>query len=451
MNRRLKTIITIVLFLIIILITQLGLRYILIEDNHSYTRVMLHELYNPGKNIDALFVGSSHCYRAVNPKITDEVMGLNTFNAGSSSQYIDGAYAMIREAAKNNKLKSVYVEVEHNTTCAVPFEDRSNLQSTYILSEYMPFSLNKLQFLALGSSIEKYPNSFMPLGKYKEMLDDPAKIPELLEDKNSDDYRNYAYVKNSMEEYRGKGYVSSEAEIQNGTLKSDRPFLEINLHNISDDWKKTEKKIVKFCKDNDIELYFFTAPMPDFYLKGIGNYDAYVNKIKGIFEEDGIPYADFNLCREQYLSLEDDDYMDDNHLNMYGADKFTEVFARYYAGEIKDEEIFCENYEATLQEMSPKIFGLIVEDDKRGHCIKVTPVTNADASMITYSSEFIPIDQDRLIENSEENPSNLISYTEGQSGTMFISAYLNGEKTNEVSMVYGKQAPPKPLRKEDAD
>ena len=48
------------------------LSYILIDDSSSYTRLTFHEFYTQQENIDTLYVGSSHCFRAINPQIMDE-------------------------------------------------------------------------------------------------------------------------------------------------------------------------------------------------------------------------------------------------------------------------------------------------------------------------------------------------------------------------------------------
>ena len=36
--------------------------FLLVDDIHSYSRVMLQELYADAGNIDTLFLGSSHCW-----------------------------------------------------------------------------------------------------------------------------------------------------------------------------------------------------------------------------------------------------------------------------------------------------------------------------------------------------------------------------------------------------
>ncbi len=58
--------------------------FLLVDDVHSYSRVMLQELYRDAGNIDTLFLGSSHCYRSVDPAAVDAALTPQSFNAGSS-------------------------------------------------------------------------------------------------------------------------------------------------------------------------------------------------------------------------------------------------------------------------------------------------------------------------------------------------------------------------------
>ncbi len=87
------------------------LNFALVDDVRSYTRVMLHEMYTQEENIDVLFIGSSHCYRTLNPGLIDNIWSKNTFNGGTSSQSLDGSYAILNEVAKNNDLETVYLEM----------------------------------------------------------------------------------------------------------------------------------------------------------------------------------------------------------------------------------------------------------------------------------------------------------------------------------------------------
>ena len=50
--------------------------YLLVDDASSYTRLTLHEFYeaaDEGEQIDTLFLGSSHCFRAYDPQLFTEL------------------------------------------------------------------------------------------------------------------------------------------------------------------------------------------------------------------------------------------------------------------------------------------------------------------------------------------------------------------------------------------
>ena len=91
-------------FLLLTALVLTAARFLLVDDVHSYSRVMLQELYGQAGQIDTLFLGSSHCYRSVDPSVVDETLGTHSFNAGSSQQLPDGSYTMLREAAAQNSL-----------------------------------------------------------------------------------------------------------------------------------------------------------------------------------------------------------------------------------------------------------------------------------------------------------------------------------------------------------
>ena len=97
--KKVKSFIFIILFLVLVYAPNEFLRYILTDDVKSYTRVMMHELYEQNE-IDTLFIGSSHCYRSINTEIADELLQSNTFNAGTSSQTLLDTWYLLQEAGK---------------------------------------------------------------------------------------------------------------------------------------------------------------------------------------------------------------------------------------------------------------------------------------------------------------------------------------------------------------
>ena len=142
--------------LLVLLLTGLltrGLSYLLVDDSQSYTRLTMHELYEEKEPIDTLFLGSSHCFRAYNPELFTQLTGKNSYNLGSSAQNYDTSYYLLREAAGDHDLKTVYLDM-HYKFLFVDKKDRDLVQAN-IISDYMRPSLNKLEFLTRTSELKQ--------------------------------------------------------------------------------------------------------------------------------------------------------------------------------------------------------------------------------------------------------------------------------------------------------
>lgn len=123
----------------------------------------MHDLYeraDAGEEIDTLFLGSSHCYRAYDPELYEELTGRTAYNLGSSSQNYDTSYYLLREAARLYDLKTVYLDMYYKFLF-MDSEDRDLVQAN-IISDYMRPSLNKLSFLLTTTEAKNYTNRFFP-------------------------------------------------------------------------------------------------------------------------------------------------------------------------------------------------------------------------------------------------------------------------------------------------
>lgn len=109
--------------------------------------------------VDVLFYGASHCQLGFDREVTDIGMGLSAFNAGSFSQGLETSLALIKEAAVYYDLKQVYVDLDYS----IVMRDEPNLESIYIISDYMRPSFRKASYLLNVTTFEHYLNSFMPL------------------------------------------------------------------------------------------------------------------------------------------------------------------------------------------------------------------------------------------------------------------------------------------------
>ena len=300
--------------------------YLLMDDSQSYTRLTMHELYeraDAGEEIDTLFLGSSHCYRAYDPELYEELTGRTAYNLGSSSQNYDTSYYLLREAARLYDLKTVYLDMYYKFLF-MDSEDRDLVQAN-IIYDYMRPYLNKLSFLLTTTEAKNYTNRFFPFRRSWQELGDFAYVRENLAKKQAESYRKYEPVTVEADQYAGRGFVWSDAR-----LDVDAITWWDNFGKVADDMQLDTtypvsyiEKIVSFCREHDIRLVFVTAPSLNQYLEAIGPYDSAHAYVQKLAERFGVEYLDFNLAKTEYLELTADDYIDVDHLNGAGAEKLT--------------------------------------------------------------------------------------------------------------------------------
>ncbi len=318
-----------------------GCNYILVDDTKSYTRLMMHEMYESEENIDTVFLGSSHCFRAYDPRLFTKLTGKTAFNLGSSSQNFDTSYYLLREAAKYHDIKTVYLDMHYKFLFKEKTDDRDLIQAN-IISDYMRPSLNKLEFLTQVSGARHYTNRMLPFRRDWKKIGEMPYLQELWEKKQSEAYKTFAPVVNEEEYYVGKGFVYSEEEMDASKITWWNKYASVteDLKGNADYTNSYIKRIVEFCQKNEIRLVFVTAPSFGQYLDTIAPYDEAYAYIKDMADEYGVSYWDFNLCRKECLDLGEECFVDVDHLNGKGAQKVTELLARLDGGQVSVDEYF---------------------------------------------------------------------------------------------------------------
>lgn len=349
-------------FLVTLIVSQ-GLNFFTTDDSLSYTRIMIHQLDEPENNIDILFVGASHCYRALNPEIADGYFHTTTFNAGSSGQFMDGSLAVIKEALKHNDVKIVFLEVSYSIIKTEKYSDRDSLTSTYILSDYMESSPEKVDYLLNASSYKHYINSFFPAKRNAEKLFDFGGVLETIKRKNTKEYNDYRWNKSFYKDeyYVDRGYVETTNTFKTKFI-SERAFGRIDsksLLNEKTDWMKSLYDIITLCKDKNIGLTFFIAPDRESTIIGKGNYQDFYCAMKEYANKNGIELYDFNLCKESFFDTKNNDYFaDEDHLNYKGAKEFTQLFSRFFTGEISQSDLFYDSFDKKAEALEPYVYGV---------------------------------------------------------------------------------------------
>lgn len=382
------------------------LNYMLVDDSASYTRLMLHEFYNQ-EDIDILCLGASHCYRGVIPSVVSEKTGKKVFVASSSLQEADASYALVKEAIELYDIEEVYMEVSSSIACkSSDYSNRKELTNVYLISDYMRPSLNKLQLILNASSSRYYVNSFLPFRRYWHSILNFQRINSILEKKSTAVYRDYGndYAKSERQWYVGDGYVACNKVTQEHRFnrKIGYRFDRIDTKKISDDWKKNILAIIDYCNKHNVKITLYDTPISYYQLCVYENYDAYINLIRDLIKDRNVEYVEFNLLKDEYFPYKQTNYMDGHHLNMYGAQEFSEFFADYINGDIPDSAYY-ESVSEKLSDLAPEYYGIAFKKNKKTNVRTIWLMSNV-ADYYEYKVEITKSDGDtHLLQDYDTN------------------------------------------------
>lgn len=340
------------------------LEYLLIDDDESFERLMMHDFYENTENIDNLYIGSSHVFCDLNPVILDEINGKNNFNLSTSAQPLIASYYLLIEADKSNDLNCVYLDLWNGLLMEDngAWKEPERLVTSWQIIDQMKFSANKLNWMLDSTDYKHVYLSMFPAIRYKSKLLDFGYLEERLRNKTQEDYLCY----NDFESYRHKGYSYTDHKAD--TLYGATSVQKVEKsRELSADAKKYLLKIIDYCEKNNIQLRLCANPVSDWVLCQTGDYDDYVMQMRELVSQYGLEYYDFNLCKKEYLDIDSNMYWsDDNHLNVYGAEIYTNVFGTFFEklerGEIQSSDYFYDSYQEKLEHTEERVFGVIVEE-----------------------------------------------------------------------------------------
>ena len=253
--------------------------------NSGYTSNRLQDA-DKIKNIDVVFLGSSHAYRGFDPK----KFSFSSFNLGTTAQTPIQSYILIKKHLKQMKPKLIIYEVYPETFEISGLESQLDLLSnspinTDIISTTFEFNntkaFNLLILNFLNHKLLKKP--FLKQGR------------------------------NSSERYYSNGYVESEKQT----------FLPIAINNGKWTPLKNQlqyfKKCLNFLKQNKTKVLLVFAPITKIEYNSYENIEDFNNLMKQIHK-----YVNFNKTLVDSLH-----FYDSHHLNKAGVNIFNKQLQDY--------------------------------------------------------------------------------------------------------------------------
>lgn len=380
-EKRRLTIITNVCFWIVFFLVYFVV-HLAVADTNSSTRLAFHEFYNQDK-IDLAVIGPSRVYKGFYPELADQILGVNTFNMGTSSQTFDGGYYYLKELINNYKPEVVYFDVEFD------FLRRGigGQKSSWIISDYMR-GINRYRYIFDVFDKKERPIMLSQIYRNKKNITWSYCKNNLMAklDLNYWTFSSENKYYSNYGAYIGKGFVAN----------SKKPYAEYTYFAYKDtygefDTVSPEKynpetidyltKSIEICQKNGIKIVLITMPESNLYLSRAGDYQNFTDYINEIADKYKIEYYDFNLLVSD--SFDDSEFYNLDHLTMEGAEHFTRLLCDLYKD--SDNLIFTDSLNHVeksgvigvtynLQEKKDGVYLLqwnIESYDATNYCVKI--------------------------------------------------------------------------------
>lgn len=394
-----------------------GLNYLYVEADETYVwyRILWHSYYENRGKIDNLYLGSSHVYSDIDPQILDELNGQYNFNLSTPRQLMNGSFYLLKEAVQDNELSHVYLEMYYD--CSV--NDRrinSDYHRNWNNTDFMESSFNKIEYMIANGGWDKCLENLFSFTRYRSKLGDGEYVKQVTEYKKGEEYLTFQCHQDSGDRNgytedmpRGYKYTTRVYPECKKCYGQDYVLTKDSMGHKSEQYCR---KVIEYCRRKDIPITLFISPINDLQLISTEGYDNYINEVWEIAEEYEIPFYDFNLAKEQYLPLQQDQHFQDvGHLNSYGAAVFTPFFYEVVSGEeAENEKYFYASYADKLKETAPAIYGIYYRNSEASRTMWVA--SNRDSEM-EYRIILTPNEEEPyMVQDFAENKEFVVSSEE---------------------------------------
>lgn len=347
----------IALGLCVLACTLLLQRFVLVH--YDGNRMRLDGYYLEEKDsLDVVFIGASDCYASFAPGLAYEKFGITSFSYATASATAGAAKTMVKEVMRTQNPQMIVIEIN---AFLYGFDNENKVSSVRNYIDNVPFNENKLEYLQSGavpvdpSKVEQFnqpviesttdeaqstdntePTApqveqptvpvtddlieyYLPIVKYHGTWND---YPE-----PSGKYLTQMVTQHTDGATKLKGYRTQTAKF---TPDPEYPCINNTLANnnkklaLIPEYDAMLREFLQFLKDEKIDnvLFIRTPHMVD---KSTYGRFKRANEAGGIIKSYGFNYINFERDPET-LAYTGDDYYNMDHLNIYGANKFTNYF-----------------------------------------------------------------------------------------------------------------------------
>ena len=265
---------------------------------------MTAEYYREAYHHDVIMIGDCELYENISPITLWEKYGITSYIRGNAQQLAWQSYYLLEDTVLKEDPKVIVFNVL-SLKYGTPQSEAYN-RMTLDGMRWTRVKINAIR--ASMTEDEKFIEYVFPLLRYH------SRWSEL----NMDDFK-YAFKKNPVT-HNGY-YMRADVKASTG-FPPPMPLADTRL---SDNSMKYLEMMVDYCKEREIELVLIKAPIeyPHWY-------DEWDEQIVDFARKNNIKYINFiPLMNEIGLDMTTDTYDAGLHLNVFGAEKFSDYFGAW--------------------------------------------------------------------------------------------------------------------------
>lgn len=260
-------------------------------------------------SLDMVYIGGSASFVYWEPLRAFEKEGIASYNYGANTIQAELYKTMIKEVFKTQKPELIVIDAR-----AFQYREKDQPPTEVAYRNVltgMPFSINKIQFIK--DNVKKYINDDNKLSYYFDIM----KYHRDTKDMTINTQLKMAY---NLYTNENKGFyfvpkVQKQHKIINNDIKNKQP-IDKETENILID-------LLEYIKTTDCNYMFVVSPYVE-----LRSHKQNFNYIAEIIEKYGYTFLDCNDYYEEMQLDFDKDLYNYAHVNIYGADKYTDFLTK---------------------------------------------------------------------------------------------------------------------------
>ena len=294
---------------------------------------------------DVLMLGTSAMFRAIMPLLLDEVTGLETVDMCTPAQTMLSSYTLLKDSISQGKVPDTLILYTNiRRFCR---EKTSNYD--YQVMANLPLSLDKLEMMYHGFSVDEWPETLLKAVRGRENLTWKAMRRNL-----KSTYKlstNPEEAPEGLRPYIGKGYNYDTRKQDPAAIVLPNNAVEVFSLEAAD--RTWYDKIVNICKEHNIDLIMIAVPRLPATILASEDYDGYHKYMEQLAAENGTQFWDLTYVKEDVMVITSEHFRDGYHGNTSFAEPFTRVLGAmindYMAGTLDKSKYLFDDYESYTQ------------------------------------------------------------------------------------------------------